>query len=223
MLAMRSRSLLALRRLRACLALLAAIAGLGTGAPARADAGLVVQGGVRAGGGFESANGNEEDLRLRSGAAFSLAFEWPYDDHRLWQVFASHQRTRLAVGPAAASGSASATVSEMPLRLTHLHVGGVNYFDGPVGGGPYVVGGLGITQLTPRLPGTSTKVRASMNLGIGHEWALARPLALRLELRAHIVAIGSDGAFFCSGGCTVAIRADTLTQVEAAVGLRLAF
>ena len=25
--------------------------------------------------------------------------------------------------------------------------------------------GLGVTQLTPRLPGTSTKVRASMNLG----------------------------------------------------------
>ena len=111
----------------------------------------------------------------------------------------------------------------MPLHLTHLHAGGVNYFDGPTGTGPYVVGGLGITQLSPRLPGTSTKVRASMNLGIGHEWALAKQLSLRLELRAFIVAIGSEGAFFCSGGCTVAIRADTLSQVEAAVGFRLGF
>ena len=136
-------------------------------------------------------------------------------------MFAAHQRTRLAVGPAASPGAGA--VQEMPLRLTHLHLGGVNYFDGPVGGGPYVVGGLGITQLTPRLPGTSSKVRASMNLGIGHEWALSKPLALRLELRAHIVAIGSDGAFFCSGGCTIAIRADTLTQLEAAVGLRIGF
>ena len=63
-----------------CLALLG---GLGTALPARADAGLVVHGGVRAGGGFESATGNDEELRLRSGAAFSLAFEWNYDDHRL--------------------------------------------------------------------------------------------------------------------------------------------
>ncbi len=212
---MRIRSL-ALRGVLSCLALLA---GLGPAAPALADAGLVVHGGVRAGSGFESSTGNEQELRLGSGAAFSLAVEWNYDEHRLWQVLASHQRTRLAVGPAASLGSAQ----EMPLRLTHLHAGGVNYFDGPVGGGPYVVGGLGLTQLTPRLPGTSAKVRASMNLGIGHEWALAKPLALRLELRAHIVAIGSDGAFFCSGGCTVAIRADTLTQVEAAVGLRIGF
>ncbi|MBL8346251.1 MAG: hypothetical protein JNN03_12475 [Rubrivivax sp.] len=204
-----------------CVALLMLLAVLGAATPARADAGLVVQGGVRAGGGFESATGNEEELRLRSGAAVSLAYEWTYDDHRLWQLFAAHQRTRLAVGPAVSSGAG--TVQEMPLRLTHLHVGGVNYFEGPVGGGPYVVGGLGITQLTPRLPGTSSKVRASMNLGIGHEWLLSKPLALRLELRAHIVAIGSDGAFFCSGGCTVAIRADTLTQVEAAVGLRVGF
>lgn len=216
---------LALRGMLLCLALLTLLAGLGTATPACAGTGLVVHGGVRAGGGFESANGNDEELRLRSGAAFALAFEWPYDDHRLWQVFAAHQRTRLVVGPAVASGSGSGagTVQEMPLRLTHLHLGGVNYFDGPVGGGPYVVGGLGITQLTPRLPGTSSKVRASMNLGIGHEWALSKPLALRLELRAHIVAIGSDGAFFCSGGCTVAIRADTLTQLEAAVGLRIGF
>lgn len=209
-----------LRGTWACLALLA---GLGVASLARADPGLVVQGGVRAGGGFESANGNDAELRLRSSPAVSLAYEWTYDDHRLWQLYASHQRTRLAVGPAVASGSGAGTTQEMPLRLTHLHVGGVNYFDGPVGGGPYVVGGLGITQLTPRLPGTSTKVRASMNLGIGQEWALAKPMALRLELRAHIVAIGSDGAFFCSGGCTVAIRADTLTQVEATLALRVGF
>lgn len=206
-----------------CLAGLVLLAGPGAATPARADAGLVVLGGVRAGSGFESANGNEQALRLRSGAAASLAFEWPYDDHRLWQVFAAHQRTRLAVGAAVAPGAGAGTAPEMPLRLTHLHVGGVNYFNGPVGAGPYVTGGLGLTQLTPRLPGTSSKVRASMHLGIGQEWALAKPLALRLELRAHFVAIGSDGAFFCSGGCTVSIRADTLTQVEAAVGLRIGF
>jgi hypothetical protein len=198
------------------LALVAAFCAVGA---AHADAGLVLQGGLRAGSGFKSANGGDESLLLRSGGAASLAFEWSYDDHRLWQVFASRQRTRLVLGPAAAPG----TAQDMPLEITHLHIGGVNYFEGPVGAGPYVVGGLGITQLSPRLPGTESRVRASMNLGIGHEWSLAKALAVRAELRAHVVLINSSGAFFCSGGCTVAIRGDTLTQAEAAVALRLAF
>src|SRR5262245_20266664 len=65
---------------------------------ARADTGVVVQAGLRAGSGFKAANGGDESLQLRSGAAGSLAFEWTYDDQRLWQVYASHQRTRLALG-----------------------------------------------------------------------------------------------------------------------------
>jgi hypothetical protein len=193
--------------------------GLGAAAPARAESGLVAMAALRAGSGFESAAGGSEDLRLASGAAGSLAFEWPVDGHRFGQVLVSHQRTHLALGPAAAPG----TTTRMPLTVTHLHLGGVNYFEGPAGGGPYVIGGLGLTQMTPSLPGTTSRTRASLNVGFGHEWALAKGLSLRAELRAYIVAIGSDGAFFCSGGCTVAIRADTLTQAEAAVGLRFAF
>jgi hypothetical protein len=202
--------------LRAWLALLALLVLL---LPAHADTGLVLQGAARAGSGFRSANGGDESLQLRSGAAASLAFEWGYDDHRLWQLYLSQQRTRLALGPAAAPG----TARDLPLQLTHLHIGGVNYFDGPVGPGPYVLGGLGFTQLSPQLPGTSTRTRPSMNLGIGHESAITKALALRLELRVHLVLIRSEGAFFCSGGCTLAVRGDTLTQAEAAVGLRLGF
>lgn len=198
---------------------LAMALGLGAAAPARADTGLVLMGALRAGSGFESASGGSEDLRLASGAAGSLAFEWPFDDHRFGQLLVSHQRTHLALGSAAAPG----TATRLPLRVTHLHVGGVNYFDGPAGSGPYVIGGLGLTQMTPNLPGTTSRTRASLNVGFGHELPLARGLSLRAELRAYIVAIGSDGAFFCSGGCTVSIRADTLTQAEAAVGLRFAF
>jgi hypothetical protein len=124
---------------------------------------------------------------------------------------------------AACSRSWPGDALRLPLRLTHLHVGGVNHFEGPSNPGPYVIGGLGITQLTPNLPGTRSRTRASLNVGVGHAWALAPALTLRAELRAYVVAIGSDGAFFCSGGCTVSIRADTLTQAEAAIGLRLAF
>jgi hypothetical protein len=215
---------------------LTALLGLGLGAAGSAQAqtqaqnGLVLQAGVRAGSGFKAANsgsggnsgsGSEgESLQLRSGAAGSVAYERNYDDHRLWQVLLSRQHTQLALGPAAAPGAAT----HLPLQLTHLHLGGVNYFDGPVGRGPYVVGGLGFTHLAPNLPGTDSRTRASMNLGIGHEWALAKGLSWRMELRAHFVLINSSGAFFCAGGgCTVSIRGNALTQAEAAAALRVGF
>ncbi|MCW5633599.1 MAG: hypothetical protein KIT17_09700 [Rubrivivax sp.] len=206
---------------------LAAAAGM-SALPAHADGtGIAVFGGVRSGGGFEAANDTAApELPLRSGPAAALAFEWPYDDHRRWQLWLARQRTKLRLGSAAAPG----TATEMPLSVTSLHAGGVNYFDGPVGVGPYVAGGLGLTHLAPNLPGTSSRTRASMSVALGHEWALGPRAAAgtggfawRIELRAHLTLLNSEGGFFCSGGCTVFVRGDTLTQVEALVGLRVGF
>lgn len=190
---------------------------------AQAQAAVVAGAGARSGGGFEAADGTRQELALRSGAAASLAFEWPYDDHRAWQVWLARQGTRLRLGTTAA---ALGTPSEMPLVLTTLQLGGVNYFDSPGGprpSGPYVAGGLGFTHLEPNLIGTSARTRWSMSLALGHEWPLAGKLSWRAELRAHLTLLNSEGGFFCSGGCTVFIRGDTLTQVEALVGLRLGF
>ncbi len=189
---------------------------------AHADTGLVLNGGLRSGGGFESADGARQGLALRSGGAWALAFEWPYDDHRLWQVWLGRQSTRLALG-AATSGGAAGTASEMPLALTTLQLGGVNYFDGPVGRGPYVAGGLGFTHMDPNLAGTSARTRASMSIALGYEGPLAKSLSWRAELRGHLTLLNSEGGLFCSGGCTVFIRGDSLTQAEALVGLRIAF
>lgn len=209
-----------MRRTSACTRVAwALVATAAMASPVWAQAGAVVYGGVRSGSGFRSADADRAPLELRTGGAASLALEAPYDASRHWQLFASHQRTRLALGPAASPG----TPAELPLRLSYLHLGGVNYFAGPAGHGPYVAGGLGITHLSPELPGTSSRLRGSFSLALGHEWALAGSLALRLELRTYATLIGSEGAFFCSGGCTVAIRGDMLTQTEAMLGLRLGF
>lgn len=204
------------------LPLLVAIALLAPRA-AHAQAGLVVNAGARSGGGFESADSTRQELALRGSAAASLAFEWPYDDHRAWQVWLARQRTRLVLGSAAATPG---TPGEMPLVLTTLQLGGVNYFDSPGGRspfGPYVAGGLGLTHMAPDLAGTSARTRWSMSLALGHEWPLAGSVSWRAELRAHVTLLNSEGGFFCSGGCTVFIRGDTLTQVEALVGLRVGF
>lgn len=188
-------------------------------AQAQAQSSVTLYGGMRSGSGFELAGSNGTALDLASRGAGSLALELPYDASRQLQWLLSHQRTRLALGSAASSG----TPTELPLQITYLHVGGLNYFDGPAGRGPFVSGGVGLTHLSPRLPGTVSRTRASMSVGIGWQWAATQHLALRTELRGYATLLRSDGAFFCSGGCTVSIRGDTMTQLEAMLGLVVGF
>lgn len=179
-------------------------------------AALTVYGGARGGGEFIDQARADATVRLDSGAAFSLSIDWPLGDGRPGQVFASWQRSAL---PGAAGGG-----QELPVDLAYLHLGGRAFFDGPAATrGGYLVGGLGLTYLSPGLDGLKSEVRPSINLGIGFEWPLARQLALRAELRSYFTLVNSNGGFFCSGGCVVAIRGDLLTQAEALLGLSVAF
>lgn len=177
-------------------------------------------GGYRSGSGFQQADTQRSPADLRSSPAVSVGVELPFDGSRQWQWLLSHQRTRLELAPSAATPSAP---RELPLQLTYLHVGGLNYFEGGVGRGPYVAGGLGLTHLSPSLQGTSSRVRGSLNVGLGWQWPLAAGTSLRTELRGYATLIRSQGSFFCSGGCTVSIRGDTMTQVEAMIGVSAAF
>jgi hypothetical protein len=185
----------------------------------QAQKAITLYGGARAGSGFEQATTPSADADLRSSGALSLAFDWPYDATRQLQLLLSHQRTRLELAPSATPG----VPSELPLRVSYVHLGGLNYFEGQLSQGPYIAGGLGVTHLSPRLQGTSSRVRASMNVGIGYHLPLGKSLALRTELRGYVTLINSQGSFFCSGGCVVQIKGDTLTQVEAMAGLTLTF
>jgi hypothetical protein len=187
--------------------------------PACAQNAITFYGGARAGSGFEQATTPSADADLRSSGALSVGIDWPYDASRQLQLLLSHQRTRLELAPTSPSG----TPTELPLRVGYVHLGGLNYFEGQVNQGPYIAGGLGITHLSPRLQGTSSRVRPSMNVGIGYHVPIGRSLALRTELRGYVTLINSSGSFFCSGGCVVQIKGDTLTQVEGMVGVTLVF
>lgn len=187
---------------------------------ASAQTSLTLYGGVRSGSGFRQALPPQSAVDLASGGAVTLGLELPYDGSRQLQWLLSHQRTTLALGPATTPGAPS----ELPLRLVYLQFGGVNYFEGGVGRGPYVAGGLGLTYLDPSLPGTSSRVRGSLNVGLGYQWAPSGGrVALRAEVRGYATAIRSQGSFFCSGGCTFSIRSDTMTQAEAMVGVASTF
>jgi hypothetical protein len=192
-----------------------AAAALVVALPAQAQSGITVYGGYRAGSGFRQAGSTDASIDMDSRAAVSVALDWPYDTARQLQLLVSHQRTEL--------NNLGATPNRMPLRVSYVHLGGLNFFEGQVGRGPYVAGGVGITHLSPDLNGTSSRVRASLNAGLGYQWPISQSLAVRTELRGYVTLIKSSGSFFCSGGCVVQIKGDTLTQVEGMVGLTFAF
>jgi hypothetical protein len=184
---------------------------------AAAQASVTLYGGARGGGDFEDANGNGTTFKLKSGGAVSASVDWQLDDGRVGQVFYSFQRSALP-------GTAFAQAADVAVNISYLHLGGLAFFDGDArNGGGYVVGGLGATFLSPGLGGLSDEIRPSANVGVGWQWPLARNVALRTELRGYLTLINSSGQFFCSGGCVVSIRGNTVLQAEAMVGMSIGF
>jgi hypothetical protein len=192
----------------------AALCALATALPAAAQNSISVYGGWRGGGSFQQDTSPFDTLSLKSSATGAISLDFGLDAMRQVQVFASYQSTEL---------EATATTPAVPMTVSYLHLGGTNFFEGAVGRGAYVVGGLGVTRLSPGLSGLSDEYRPSLNLGLGYQWPIAGALSLRAELRGYFTLINSSGGLFCSGGCVVTIKGDGLTQLEGLLGLNLAF
>ena len=185
-------------------------------AVAAKDNALTVYAGYRGGGSFTDAD-TGQSLGLDASGAGSLALDIGLDTSRQLEFFVSYQRTHLSLdGPSAAGGD------RLAMNIVYLHVGGTNFFDGEIGRGPYVVGGIGATLFDPEA-GYSNEVRASMNLGVGYQWLLGNTLALRVEARGYGTFVNSSGGMFCSGGCVVSIKGDAITQGEVMLGLSARF
>jgi hypothetical protein len=192
----------------------AALMALATALPAAAQNAITFYGGYRGGGSFQQDASPYDSIDLKSSASGALALNYAIDANRQVQLFGSYQSTDL---------EASSTTPTVPMTLSYLHFGGTNYFEGGIGRGAYVAGGIGATWISPGLNGLSSEVKPSLNLALGYEWPITGALSLKAELRGYFTLISSSSALFCSGGCVVAIRGDGLTQVEALVGLSLAF
>jgi hypothetical protein len=199
---------------------------LGVLAPATARSqgmSLTLQGGWRGGGSFiEAPSGAVRSVE--PSPVLSVSLERAIDASRQVQLHVSFQDTEVFTAPPTATPLAASTpVTRLPLRLTTVHLGGTNFFDGPIGRGPFVAGGLGATLMSPGLAGTSTEAFFSFSVGLGYMWALAPNVALRVEARGLLVAVNGEGSLFCSGGCVVSLRGDAFLQGDMQVGLAIRF
>jgi hypothetical protein len=208
------------RLLGGLLLALSAAASAQTG-PGQSD--ITVYGAYRGGGSFVDAISNRT-LRLEASSAWAVSYDKPVDGSRQLQFYVSYQRTRLELDSSAAvSAPPGATPLPLPMRILYVHIGGTSFLDGPIGRGPYLVGGLGATWFRPGSSGYGSEVRPSMNLGAGYQAALAQRIALRAEARGYATLVDSSGGLFCSGGCVFKIKGDAVFQGEAQLGLSYVF
>ena len=182
------------------------------------DNALTLYAAYRDGGSFtDVASGNE--LRIEASGAASLSLDWRLDASRQLQLFLSRQSSQMGTGQATPVPPGSVVPTKFPLRVTYLHLGGTSFLEGRIGQGVYLVGGLGATLFEPGVDGFENELRPSINLGIGYQLPLGESVALRFEARGYATLVNSATGVFCSGGCVISIKGDTVTQGDVQIGL----
>jgi hypothetical protein len=174
---------------------------------------------VTAFGGYAVSEGIDNDTTgerasVKSGVAFGAAADYDLDSSRQLQLFYGQQNTTLDPGGG---------LPRFDFDVRYLHLGGTYFFDGPIGRGPYAVGGVGATHFSPNLNGLQSETKASLNVGFGYLWPLGSTVAVRAEARAFFTLLNSSGGLFCSGGCTVLLSGDAFVQGQAMLGLTARF
>jgi hypothetical protein len=187
----------------------------GSSGTAGKESSLTVYGGYRVGGGFTDVT-TGKTWELTEGPAYAVAADFGIDRHTQWELFVSYRSSALK-----ASGF-SPIADNIALGVTYYHVGGT-YFVDEIGRGVYVVGGLGLTNFRPREADLSSENRFSMNLGVGAMIPLGKTVAVKLEARGYATFVDSSGGFFCSGGCTVQVKASVITQADLLAGIAVRF
>ena len=171
--------------------------------------GLTVYAGYQFGGSFtDSSTGQTVDVR--EGGSYALSLDFPLDAYSEFQIFYGHQSTEFTPWPYAPTSA--------DLRVDYLHIGGTYYPEEAVRG-VYVVGGIGVTRMTPDAAGLDPATRLSLNIGVGYLLPLTKSLGVRFEARGLATMLGNNVTLFCSGGCVAHLTGSGVLQGELLLGL----
>jgi len=110
------------------------------------------------------------------------------------------------------------------LSVEYYHVGGLYLIEVQSERvRPFVSGTLGLTRMNPQGDGLDTETWFSLAFGGGAKFFVTKRLAVRLDARGIFTAVNSNGAVFCSGGCTISIQSSGFMQAELGAGLVFRF
>lgn len=207
------------------LIVLAGAAAGGHAAQPGADNAFALYAGYRDGGSFTDATtGSKLPIEASGVGAVSLDLVLNREAGTQLQIYLSRQRSqvdaRLATQP---TPTAAPIPAKFPMAVTYAHVGGTIFPGLKIGQGAYLVGGLGATLFEPDLQGLGNEMRPSISLGIGYQLPLGARVALRFEARGYATLVNSSSALFCSGGCVLSIKGDTVTQGDLLLGLAFTY
>lgn len=159
-----------------------------------------------------------QTLDVLDAPSYALALDFGLDPRSQVQVFFNHQQTHIQA-PSFLSAS-----PQIGVGLSYLQIGG-NYFIDGIGHGVYVVGGVGVTYMSPSVSDLSSETRLSLNVGLGYMIPLGKHFGIRFEARGYATLLNNDGGIFCGSnkGCVITISGQGFYQGEGLVGLAVRF
>ena len=181
-----------------------------------AGSAITAYGGYGFGGSFTDAT-TGQTLLLQDGPSYAVALDLGPDERSQVELFYNHQQTSVQTAPGGPGGGS------VGIGINYLHIGGT-YFVEEMGPGGYVVGGVGVTYMSPSLNGFGSETLFSMNLGVGYLLPVGKHLGIRFEGRGYATLLQNNGGLFCgSKGCVISISGPAMYQAEGLVGLSLRF
>jgi hypothetical protein len=170
--------------------------------------------GFMAGGEFENpADGSDRDLDEDSN--FGLIVNAAVDEWRHYELLYTTQGTSVD----------GATPLDMDVQ--YLQIGGIVSHPDATGVIPYFGLTVGAARFSPDAPGLDDETKLAASIAGGFRVPITDHFAVRLDLRAFITVLDTDGDLFCvsDGGATCAISAksDTFLQYSAALGVTVGF
>jgi len=170
--------------------------------------------GFMAGGEFENpADGSDRDLDEDSN--FGLIVNAAVDDWRHYELLYTTLSTSVD----------GATPIDMDVQ--YLQIGGIVSHPDASRVIPYFGLTVGAARFSPDAPGLDDETKLAASIAGGFRVPITDHFAVRLDLRAFVSVLDTDGDLFCvsDGGATCAISAksDTFLQYSAALGVTVGF
>ena len=170
--------------------------------------------GFMAGGEFEDpADGSDRDLDEDSN--FGLIVNAAVDDWRHYELLYATQSTSV-------DGA-----TQIDMDVQYLQFGGIVSHPDATRVIPYFGLTVGAARFSPDAPGLDDETKLAASIAGGVRVPITDHFAVRLDLRAFVTVLDTDGDLFCvsDGGltCNISAKSDTFLQYSAALGVTVGF
>jgi hypothetical protein len=152
---------------------------------------------------------------LEDKGSYGVVLDFPVTRGLQIELLADHQETELRFDP----GFLEPGVPILDLDVDYYHIG-LLYQWAPGDFRPFLVGSLGVTELSPSTPGLTDESFFSVSVGGGVKVLATEHIGVRLEGRFFSTVVQENGEVFCDPDFCF-VQDETLDQFEASVGLIL--